>query len=213
MSLIKNIKQLFLKQEIEELPYMDELHVSGLFVKNDIVALDDVWVAKSLTGNIYCAKNIIVGKDVQVIGNISCRKCTLEGSVNGNISVSEMLEIKENAVLNGNIIARKLDVSSSAVLNGYITTINVKEARQVHSDIKLKIDEIQHLNTDKEAIITESNDTENVPINSEKLTAEAPKNSIQPEKAKVSIQPENAKINIQPEKAEPVIREDNGKWW
>ncbi len=205
MSLVKYIKTLFFKEEIA-LPYMDELHVSGLFVKNDIVALNDVWVTKSLTGNIYCAKNIIVCKDVQVIGNINCRKCTLEGSVNGNISVSEMLEIKENAVLNGNIIARKLDVSSSAVLNGYITTINVKEARQVNSDIKLKIDEIQHLNTGKEHIITESKDPENVLNDSEKssLIAEAPK---------IIIQPEKEKINIQFKKAEPVVNEDNGKWW
>ncbi|MDB5154893.1 MAG: polymer-forming cytoskeletal protein [Mucilaginibacter sp.] len=205
MSLVKYIKTLFFKEEIA-LPYMDELHVLGLFVKNDIVALNDVWVTKSLTGNIYCAKNIIVCKDVQVIGNINCRKCTLEGSVNGNISVSEMLEIKENAVLNGNIIARKLDVSSSAVLNGYITTINVKEARQVNSDIKLKIDEIQHLNTGKEHIITESKDPESVLNDSEKsgLIAEAPK---------IIIQPEKEKINIQSKKAEPVVNEDNGKWW
>jgi cytoskeletal protein CcmA (bactofilin family) len=208
MSLIKYTKKLFVKEDIqqEQEPYMDELHLSGLFVKNDIVALNDTWITKSLTGDIYCAKNIIVCKDVQVIGNINCRKCTLEGSVNGNISVSEMLEIKENAVLNGNIIARRLDVSSSAVLNGYITTINIKEARQVYSDIKLKIDEIQNLNTDKEHIMTESKETEHVPNDSEKLSlsAEAPK---------INIQPGKEKINIQPEKAEPVINEDNGKWW
>ena len=176
---------------------MDELHVSGLFVQNDIIALDDVRVTKSVTGNIYCTKNVIVDKDVQIIGNINCRKCTLEGKVNGNISAFETLEIKVNAVLNGNIMARNLSVSSSAVLNGYIVTINVKDGRQIYSDIKIKIDEIKHLDIEKESTVSEIQNPQNVQNDSEKL----------------NINSKVSKIELQTEEAKPVNNEDNGKWW
>src|SRR5579872_578997 len=116
--------------EQQELPYVNELHVSGLFVQNDVVALEDVCVTKSMTGNIYSVKTVVICKDVQVIGNVNCRNCTLEGNVNGNVSVFEMLEIKASAVLNGNIMAGKLSVGSSAVLNGCVLTISPREARQ-----------------------------------------------------------------------------------
>jgi cytoskeletal protein CcmA (bactofilin family) len=196
MSLVKYIEKIISKEK-KELPHMDELHVSGLFVQNDIVALDDVCVTKSVTGNIYCAKNVIVSKDVQIIGNINCRKCTLEGKVNGNISAFETLEIKVNAVLNGNIMARHLSVSSSAVLNGYIITINVKDGRQIYSDIKLKIDEIKNLNEEKESIVSEIPNPHDVQNDSEELNVNS----------KVS------KIDIQTEQPKPVNIEDNGKWW
>lgn len=196
MSLVKYIEKIISKEE-KEFPRMDELHVSGIFVQNDIVALDDVCVTKSVTGNIYCAKNVIVCKDVQIIGNINCRKCTLEGKVNGNISAFETLEIKVNAVLNGNIMARHLSVSSSAVLNGYIITINVKDGRQIYSDIKLKIDEIKNLNEEKESAVSEIQYPHDVQNDSEELNVNS----------KVS------KIDIQTEQPKSVNIEDNGKWW
>jgi cytoskeletal protein CcmA (bactofilin family) len=196
MSLVKYIKKLISKEQ-KELPCMDELHVSGLFVQNDIVALDDVRVTKSVTGNIYCTTNVIVDKNVQIIGNINCRKCTLEGKVNGNISAFETLEIEVNAVLNGNIMARNLSVSSSAVLNGYIVTINVKDGRQIYSDIKLKIDEIKHLDIEKESTVSEIQNPHIVQNDSEELKVNS----------KVS------KIDLQTEEAKPLNNEDNGKWW
>jgi hypothetical protein len=94
-------------------------------------------------------------------------------------------------------MARHLSVSSSAVLNGYIITINVKDGRQIYSDIKLKIDEIKNLNEEKESIVSEIPNPHDVQNDSEELNVNS----------KVS------KIDIQPEQPKPVNIEDNGKWW
>jgi cytoskeletal protein CcmA (bactofilin family) len=198
MSVIKYIKKLFFKED-KKPEYQEELHISGLFVQNDIVAPNDVWVTKSVTGNIYCAKNIVVREGVQVIGNIYCRQCILEGKVKGDISASGMIEIKAKASLNGNIITTNLKVDPAAVLNGSVAIINIKEGRRIYSDIKLKIDEINHLSIDKgdtEVKIQHSDPVQNG-NDSLNLNSKAPI------------------IAIQPEKAKPARSEDtnNEKWW
>ena len=139
MSLIQYIKELVLKEEEKPL-YGDELVVTGIFAQKDIAALNDVWVTQSVNGNIYCAKNITVCKDIEILGNIHCKSCVLEGKIAGNIQASDTLEIKASAVLNGNIIAKKLNVDRASVLNGNITII--KDGRLIYSEIKHKIDKI-----------------------------------------------------------------------
>lgn len=198
MSVIKYIKKLIFKED-KKPEYQEELHVSGLFVQNDIVAPNDVWVTKSVTGNIYCAKNIVVSEGVQVIGNIYCRQCILEGRVKGDISASGMIEIKAKASLNGNIITTNLKVDPAAVLNGSVAIINLKEGRRIYSDIKLKIDQINHLSIgkgDTEVKIQHSDPVQNG-NDSLNLNSKAPI------------------IAIQPEKAKPARSEDtnNEKWW
>jgi cytoskeletal protein CcmA (bactofilin family) len=198
MSVIKYIKKLIFKED-KKPEYQEELHVSGLFVQNDIVALNDVWVTKSVTGNIYCAKNIVVSEGVQVIGNIYCRQCILEGKVKGDISASGMIEIKAKAALNGNIITTNLKVDPAAVLNGSVAIINIKEGRRIYSDIKLKIDEINHLSIDK-------GDTE-IKIQHSDL--------VQKENDRLNLNSKAPIIDIQPEKAKPARSKDtnNEKWW
>jgi cytoskeletal protein CcmA (bactofilin family) len=184
-------------KEHQELPYVNELHASGLFVQNDVVALEDVCVTKSMTGNIYSVKTVVVCKDVQVIGNINCKNCTLEGNVSGNVSALEMLEIKANAELNGNIMAGKLSVGSSAVLNGCVLTISPREARQISSDIKVKIDDIKQLITERENAVPEILSTPNTQNGFEKLNPDT----------------EIAETKTQTPTIEPAAAEDNERWW
>jgi cytoskeletal protein CcmA (bactofilin family) len=203
MSLTKYIKKLILKED-KQLPYQEELHVSGLFVRNDIVAQNDVWVTKSVTGDIYCAKNIVVCKDVQVTGNIHCRQCVLEGKVKGNVSASEMIEIKAKAALNGNIITENLKVDPAAVLNGYVTT--VMDGKRIYSDIKLKIEKINQLSIDNGGI-------ENNKDNSESKIEYV--DSVQNDNDGSKLSSEVSPIDIKPEKTkpEPIRATNNEKWW
>jgi cytoskeletal protein CcmA (bactofilin family) len=198
MSVIKYIKKLIFKED-KKVEYQEELHVSGLFVQNDIVALNDVWVTKSVTGNIYCAKNIVVSEGVQVIGNIYCRQCILEGKVKGDISASGMIEIKAKAALNGNIITANLKVDPAAVLNGSVAIINIKEGRRIYSDIKLKIDKINHLSIDK-------GDTEFKIQHSD---------HVQNGNDGLNLNSKVPTIDIKSETAKPARSEDsnNDKWW
>lgn len=197
MNLVSYIRKLFSKRAIEK-PCRDELHISGIFVHNDIVALNDVCVTQSVTGNIYCTKNITVCKDARVIGNIYCRQGVVEGNVTGNIAAFEMLEVKANAVLNGDISARKLNVSPAAVLNGYNKSISLKAGRDIHSIIKLKIDQINYPGIEEEIALPEIANLANF-------------NGIAEEQ---DLNNEIPVFTFHPDKIEEVaIAGNNEKWW
>jgi cytoskeletal protein CcmA (bactofilin family) len=208
MNLINYIKSLFLKEEKQPV-IQDDLLVNGSLIQKDkdIIAINDVWITQNLTGNIYGGKDITVCKDVVITGDINCRKCVVEGKIEGNISVSDTLEIRAGAVLNGNIIAKKLNVNPEAILNGNITI--VKDGKPIYADIKLKIASINQQKPGKEDSILETHEQPSVsnsreenlnhkataPVQNEPKHAEVPKRDTQPEKPK----------------ADP--DENNGKWW
>ncbi|HEY4195905.1 MAG TPA: polymer-forming cytoskeletal protein [Mucilaginibacter sp.] len=197
MSLLTYTRKLFSKKAAKE-PFRDELHLSGIFLHNDVVALTDVCVTQGVTGDIYCTKKITIHKNAQVVGNIYCRTGVVDGNVTGNIAAFEMLEIKANAVLDGNIDARKLNVSPAAILNGYVTSISLKEGRSIYSAIKLKIAQTKIPDMPEERIIPEMLNFDNF-----KSTVEEP-----------NLSAEVPEYNLQPEKIEEVAAGDNnGKWW
>jgi len=122
----------------------------------------------------------------------------VEGNVTGNIAAFEMLEVKANAVLNGDISARKLNVSPAAVLNGYIKSISLKAGRSIHTDIKLKIDQIHYPGIEEERIMPEIVNFDNF-----KMTVED-----------LNLENEVPAFTFQPEKIEEVaIAGNNEKWW
>jgi cytoskeletal protein CcmA (bactofilin family) len=214
MSLINFIKKLFFKEDKEPVN-LDERPVNGALVykDKDIVALDDVWITKSVTGNIYGGKDITVCKDVEITGDVNCRKCVLEGKIKGNISVSDTLEIRAGAVLKGNIIAKKLDVNPEAVLNGNVTI--VKDGKPIYADIKLNIARINQQKPEKEESSKEKPIFEtHEPVRVQNDLQEI--NSKREAPVQVQKEPEYAeapKINIQPEKPKIDPTENNGKWW
>ncbi|MDB5125031.1 MAG: putative acyltransferase [Mucilaginibacter sp.] len=214
MNLINYIKSLFLKEEKQPVN-QDDLLVNGSLIQKDkdIIAINDVWITQSLTGDIYGGKDITVCKDAVITGDINCRKCVVEGKIEGNISVSDTLEIRAGAVLNGNIIAKKLNVNPEAILNGNITI--VKDGKPIYADIKLKIASINQQMPEKEApakeefisAIRESAPVQNDPkeINSNR---EAP--------AQIQDEPKQAEVpkrDIRPEKSQDDPNENSGKWW
>lgn len=203
--MVAHIKKLFVKETVQELPCKDELHVSGIFAGHEVTVLEDVCITQDITGDIYSAKTIIVCKDVTVTGNIYCKKCTLEGKVNGNISAPELIEIGAFGVLNGNIATKSLNVSSAALLNGYVNIIKAKEGKQIYSDIKHSIDRIKELSKQPQEIETEA-----------QPEVELPKAIIEPEPV---VKVEMTEVNVpafepQPRKERPAVVEvNNERWW
>ncbi|HWZ16576.1 MAG TPA: polymer-forming cytoskeletal protein [Mucilaginibacter sp.] len=214
MNLINYIKSLFLKEEKQPVSQDDLLANGSLIQKDkDIIAVNDVWIAQNLTGNIYGGRDITVCKDAVITGDVNCRKCVVEGRIEGNISVSDTLEIRAGAILNGNIVAKKLDVNPEAILNGNITI--VKDGKPIYADIKLKIANFNQQKPEKEA-----------PVKAEpifEIHKPAPvqndpreKNPAREAPAQIQNEPEHAeipKVAVRPEKPKADPEENNSKWW
>lgn len=91
---------------------------AGTTVKGDISSNSDIRIDGTITGNIQCSAKIIVGENGMVEGDISGNQADIVGKVNGNIKAKELLQLRGNCVVNGNIFAGKLQVEPTATFNG-----------------------------------------------------------------------------------------------
>lgn len=115
------------------------LIVQGTSIKGDITSNSDLKIDGTLTGNIISSAKVIIGIGGFVEGDITGQQADINGKVTGTIKVTDLLQLKGNCVINGNIYAGKLQVEPSATFNGSchmeqhssVQELNLVEARHV----------------------------------------------------------------------------------
>ena len=69
-------------------------------------------------GELVCEQAAIVGKQAVIAGNITAGSVTVEGSVQGNITARDRVELKAESRLVGDLKARRLVVQEGATIVG-----------------------------------------------------------------------------------------------
>lgn len=91
---------------------------AGTTLTGDINSNADLRVDGTVLGNITSAAKIIIGNTGQVDGDIHCHQADITGKVTGNIRAKEMLQLRGECEVTGNLYAGKLQVEPSATFNG-----------------------------------------------------------------------------------------------
>jgi cytoskeletal protein CcmA (bactofilin family) len=91
---------------------------SGTTLKGDVKSENDLRIDGTIHGNIYSSSKIIIGPSGFVEGNIEGANADITGKVTGNISVKELLQLRAESNVNGNISATKLQIDPTAMFNG-----------------------------------------------------------------------------------------------
>jgi cytoskeletal protein CcmA (bactofilin family) len=90
----------------------------GTILKGDVKSENDLRIDGTIHGNVKSSAKIIIGPAGYVEGNIEGTNADVIGKVKGNIAVKELLQLREQGNVEGNIIAAKLQIDPSAVFNG-----------------------------------------------------------------------------------------------
>lgn len=91
---------------------------SGTSLKGDVKSENDLRIDGTIHGNVYSSSKIIIGPSGFVEGNIEGANADVTGKVTGNISVKDLLQLRGESNVNGNISAAKLQIDPTAVFNG-----------------------------------------------------------------------------------------------
>jgi len=91
---------------------------SGTLIKGDISASGDFRLDGTLEGNIQLNGKLVVGDSGIVNGNVLCVNANIIGTVNGNLSVKELLSLNATARVKGDILINKLSIEPGAVFTG-----------------------------------------------------------------------------------------------
>ena len=89
--------------------------VQGTTISGDITADSDIRIDGKLTGTLECAAKVVIGPTGPVEGEIRCQNAVIEGRFKGTINVSQLLQVKDKAEVNGNITTDKIIVQSGAI--------------------------------------------------------------------------------------------------
>ena len=87
-------------------------------LKGDLSSSNDLRIDGTIIGNIKSSAKVIIGASGVVEGDIFCSQADIVGKVSGNIRAKDILQLRGDCVVNGNLYAGKLQVEPTATFNG-----------------------------------------------------------------------------------------------
>lgn len=91
---------------------------NGTTFKGDITVSNSLRVDGILIGNVKEATNVIVGESAQVKGNINANYVVIDGTVEGNITAGECIELLTKSKVTGDLTTTILSITEGAVFKG-----------------------------------------------------------------------------------------------
>ena len=94
----------------------------------DMFCEDDVRIAGTIDGEIESKKKVMLTESGTVNGTIHSPEADISGKVNGDVKVADVLILRSSAIVDGEIITKKLTIENGA---------QVKGSFQVGPDVKV----------------------------------------------------------------------------
>ncbi len=91
--------------------------VKGTSIEGTIKASSDIRIDGSIKGKLYGDAKVIIGPTGSVEGEIKCQNAVIEGKFDGMLVVKELLNVREKAVVNGEVTTHKIIIQSGAIFN------------------------------------------------------------------------------------------------
>lgn len=118
-----------------DIPNAINIITKGTTIKGDITATGDFRLDGTLEGSIQSNGKIVVGDTGVVNGNILCLNANIIGTVNGNLSVKELLSLHSTARVKGDILINKLSIEPGAVFTGKCCMLDeVRKQQQLEAE-------------------------------------------------------------------------------
>lgn len=105
----------------------------GTEITGDINSNGDLRIDGILTGNITTKGKVVVGETGRIKGEISCKNADVSGSVEGKISVVDLLALKSSSRVIGDITTGKFSVEPGSRFTGYCNMTDTDVAQNIFS--------------------------------------------------------------------------------
>jgi len=104
---------------------------AGTTLKGDISSTSDLRIDGTIVGNIHSSAKIVIGTNGIVEGDISGNQADIVGKVSGNIRTKELLQLRGECIVTGNIYAGLWYPMIVASITFIVGSIFLKETRHV----------------------------------------------------------------------------------
>lgn len=100
-------------------------------ITGDIVSQADFRIDGKLDGNVKTSGKVVIGKGGAIKGKVECVSADIEGNFTGDLLVSELLTLKETAVIDGTVSVSKLAIEPGATFNASCTMTANKSTKSI----------------------------------------------------------------------------------
>lgn len=109
---------------------------SGTTIQGDIVSEGDIRIDGQVNGLVSTKAKIVVGPEGEIIGDLICQSADILGKVTGIIKVEDLLFLKGNALVKGDLYTAHFEMEPTAKFNGrcYMEPEEVAAANQKDKD-------------------------------------------------------------------------------
>ncbi len=101
---------------------------TGTILKGTIEVEGSLRVDGIIEGDITCHNTVVIGPQGKVTGNVSSSLAILQGTLEGDIHITDKLSLKSGCTMNGDIYTCKLEIEPQASFNGTCNTIAEKQS-------------------------------------------------------------------------------------
>lgn len=116
---------------------------AGTTVNGDMESESDMRIDGNIIGTVYCKGKIVLGESGIIQGDINAASADLFGTVNGNVTVSDLLCLKSKCTVNGNVATKRLQIEPNATFNGQCKMTDQASAK-VMSDKKVVLEVVEN---------------------------------------------------------------------
>lgn len=106
----------------------------GLQIKGEVIGSESLYIDGNVEGTINLPDSrVTVSRDAQVSANITAREVVVFGKVNGNVYVSDRVDIRSEGSLTGDVTAQRISIGDGAFFKG---GIDISKPGQAPSTMK-----------------------------------------------------------------------------
>jgi cytoskeletal protein CcmA (bactofilin family) len=87
-------------------------------ITGTIKSAGSVRIDGKLDGELHCAGDAVIGKDAKIKGTLNVNSISIEGSIHGNITAKDRIEMKSSARVTGDIKSKRLTVEDGVTFVG-----------------------------------------------------------------------------------------------
>ena len=104
--------------------------VEGTSITGEIISESNIRIDGFVSGIIKTKGRLVVGPKGRIEGDVICRNAEVEGAIDGQLKVNELLSLRATAKITGDIHTGKLAIEPGASFTGTCSMGVVKDMKQ-----------------------------------------------------------------------------------
>ena len=92
--------------------------VAGTEINGDLTSDSNIHLEGEVNGNVSCAGRVVSGSSGKINGNLVCVNAEIEGAMEGQLMVENLLVLRSTARIKGDIQTMKLHIEEGAFFEG-----------------------------------------------------------------------------------------------